>query len=123
MFKFTFHFVLLVIVLLFGVLLGMQQANDGLLKMKGYADPSLQGAFSINQAQNGDVEAAFLGRKVTSHDLKEKQEKLEEIKAFNFFSTIGEKLAYAIKLCFQFLLKAILFTFDIIVNSLMDMFK
>ncbi|MDQ7864107.1 hypothetical protein RCO48_32585 [Peribacillus frigoritolerans] len=31
------------------------------------------------------MEADILGEKVTSHDLETKKEKLEEMKAFNFF--------------------------------------
>ncbi|MDF9760504.1 hypothetical protein OKW24_002277 [Peribacillus simplex] len=82
----------IVLVLFLGVLIGMQQANDGMKKMKGYEDPSLNSAFIINQSDKGEMEADILGQKVTSHDLETKKEKLEEMKAFNFFSSIGKAL-------------------------------
>ncbi|MCY7464035.1 YqxA family protein, partial [Bacillus paralicheniformis] len=33
----------------FGVLLGMQQANNGMIEMKGYQDPDLKAALSISE--------------------------------------------------------------------------
>jgi hypothetical protein len=71
----------------------MQQANQGMIKMKGYNDPDLQGAFQVESEHTGDIEASILGNKVTSQDLQEKQEKLEQIEAFNFFSQIGKQFA------------------------------
>lgn len=93
MVKFTLKCFVLCSVLLFGVLIGMQQANQGMLKMKGYNDPDLQGAFQVESEQTGDVEASILGNKVTSQDLQEKQEQLEQIEAFNIFSQVGKQFA------------------------------
>jgi homoserine kinase len=71
----------------------MQQANQGMIKMKGYNDPDLQSAFQVEKEHTGNVEASILGNKVTSQDLQKKQEQLEQIEAFNFFSQIGKKFA------------------------------
>ena len=79
----------ILLVLFLGVLIGMQQANDGMKKMKGYEDPAFNSAFHINQSEQGEMEADILGEKVTSHDIETKKEKLEEMKAFNFFSSLG----------------------------------
>ena len=50
----------------FGVLLGMQQANNGMIEMKGYEDPDLKAALSISE---GDAkEASVLGHQI---DLEE----------------------------------------------------
>ncbi|MFD2213894.1 YqxA family protein [Metabacillus endolithicus] len=92
MIKFMFKCFVLCSVLLFGVLIGMQQANQGMIKMKGYNDPDLQGAFQVEN-DSGDVAASILGNEVTSQDLEKKQEQLEQIEAFNFFSQIGKQLA------------------------------
>lgn len=55
-------------VMFFGVLLGMQQANNGMIEMKGYQDPDLKAALSISE---GDAkEASVLGHQI---DLEEKQ--------------------------------------------------
>ncbi|MFC0270067.1 YqxA family protein [Metabacillus herbersteinensis] len=93
MVKFMLKCFVLVSILLFGVLIGMQQANQGMLKMKGYNDPELSGAFSVENEQTGELEASILGSTVTSQDLQKKQEQLEQIEAFNFFSQIGKKFA------------------------------
>lgn len=74
------------------VLAGMQLANDGIHKMKGYDDPNFQNAVSINETDK-DLNATFLGNDISSHDIEAKKKKLEEISAFNFFSSMGKKLA------------------------------
>ncbi|MGG3469362.1 DUF3679 domain-containing protein [Neobacillus pocheonensis] len=71
------------------VLAGMQLANDGIHKMKGYDDPSFQNAISIDETDH----ATFLGNDISSHDIEAKKKKLEEISAFNFFSSMGKKLS------------------------------
>ncbi|MBD8069211.1 YqxA family protein [Bacillus sp. PS06] len=88
-------------ILLIGVLIGMQQANQGMKKMKGYEDSSLQSAFQISAETTGQVEASVLGKKVTSHDLDEKQKQLEEVEAFNLFSTMGRKLGEGVSAVFE----------------------
>nr|WP_263325669.1 YqxA family protein [Neobacillus sp. Marseille-Q6967] len=74
------------------VLAGMQIANDGIHKMKGYDDPNFQNAIALSE--NGEqVKATFLGNDISSHDIEEKKKKLEEISAFNFFSSMGRKIS------------------------------
>ena len=75
------------------VLFGMQQANEGIHKMKGYEDPEFKSAFSIDEKENGSFETAILGNDISSHDLEQKRKKLEEMKAFNLFSSLGKNLA------------------------------
>lgn len=87
-----------------GVLLGMQQANEGIREMKGYDDPDFSGAFQITEDSSGELEAALLGEKVTSHDIRVKQEKLEDLEAFNLFSSLGSKFADGVSMFFQKLL-------------------
>ncbi|WP_339160193.1 YqxA family protein [Bacillus sp. FSL M8-0277] len=85
--------IILGLVLLFGVFLGMQQANNGMLQMKGYHDPQLKGAFSIQMNDEEEREASILGTAVTEKDLAEKQKQLEEIESFNAFSKAGKVLS------------------------------
>ncbi|WP_456278225.1 YqxA family protein [Bacillus sp. AK128] len=101
MIKFSFKFFLLFTILFLGVLLGMQQANEGIRDMKGYDDPEFKGAFHLTAGQSGGLEAAVLGNNITSHDIRVKQEKLEKMEAFNFFSSMGHKLADGITSLFQ----------------------
>ena len=40
-----------------------------------------------------EIQASILGNEVSSHDIKKKKEQLEEMKAYNFFSSLGKKIA------------------------------
>ena len=93
MVKFMMKTFMLTTILLFGVLLGMQLANDGMIKMKGYKDPDFSSAFTVSQTKEGEVEASVLGSKVRARDLQQKQQELEDHKAFNFFSSFGRRFA------------------------------
>lgn len=77
------------LLMFFCVLFGMQQANGGIQKMKGYDDNNFQAALTISNNE-GNLEASILGQNVTSHDLQKKKEQLEEMRAFNLFSGIGK---------------------------------
>lgn len=105
MVKFFLKTLLLICVLLAGILFGMQKASN---EMKQMSSSEELGAFSI-QKDEGKISAEVLGQTVTSHEIKEKQEKLQEIEAFNFFSEIGGKLSSLITKVFQAFL-AILFS-------------
>jgi hypothetical protein len=70
------------------VLAGMQMANDGIHKMKGYIDPNFQNAVSISEQ-----DTSLLGQQIGSHDLVGKKRKLEEISSYNFFSSMGKKMS------------------------------
>ncbi|MFL6557962.1 MAG: YqxA family protein [Bacillus sp. (in: firmicutes)] len=78
--------------MLISVLIGIQLANDGIHKMKGYDDPNFQNAVSLNESDN-ELKATFLGNDISSHDLEAKKKKLEELSAYNFFSSMGKKLS------------------------------
>jgi hypothetical protein len=80
------------------VLFGMQQANEGIHKMKGYDDPEFKSAFMIKEDEDGSYKSAILGNDVSSHDLEQKRKKLEEMKAFNLFSSLGKQLADGVSL-------------------------
>jgi hypothetical protein len=97
MVKFTVQFFLAAMILFFGVLLGMQQANEGLQKMRGYDDSSFPAVFHISKGKNGEVEASVLGNKVMAEDLQEKKEKIENMKTFNLFSELGKQFAEVVK--------------------------
>ncbi|MDX5474065.1 MAG: YqxA family protein [Bacillaceae bacterium] len=79
-------------VLFLGVLFGMQQANVGMQKMKGYDDPSFSNSV-FRTTNNEGFQSSLHGTNLTSQDIRDKQKKLEEIKTFNAFSSMGKKLA------------------------------
>lgn len=90
---FFLQFFLLVLLMFLGVLFGMQQANEGILTMRGYEDPSYASPFKIRTLEEGDLQASFLGTGYTSHDFTEKKNELEQIEAFNIFSSTGKKIS------------------------------
>lgn len=83
------------------VLFGMQQANEGIHKMKGYDDPEFKSAFTVKETEDGSIKSAILGNDISSHDLEQKRKKLEEMKAFNFFSSLGKNLADGISVVME----------------------
>lgn len=86
--------IFLVLLMFFSVLFGMQQANIGIQKMKGYEDPEFKSALSLKSSEEGEIQASVLGVDVSSHDLASKQQRLEELKAYNLFSDLGKKLTF-----------------------------
>jgi hypothetical protein len=97
MVKLLVRFCFAVLLLFFGVLLGMQQANEGLQKMRGYDDASLPSVFHVSKDKSGSIEASVLGKKVAVDDLEKKKEKIENIKTFNLFSELGKQFANAVE--------------------------
>jgi hypothetical protein len=102
--KFIIQFCFAVLLLFFGVLLGMQQANEGMQKMRGYEDVSLPSVLHLSKNQSGEIEASVFGKKVKVDDLQEKKEKIENIKAFNLFSELGKQFANAVETLMEQLL-------------------
>lgn len=100
MVRFTFICMGLSIVLLFGVLLGMQLANSGIHELRGYNDPHFQGALHFNNIE-GSVEATVLGQRVTEHDINAKKEELKSFKALNVISKLGQTVAQFFMILFN----------------------
>ncbi|SDM83094.1 Protein of unknown function [Fictibacillus solisalsi] len=96
--KFMIKCFFITAVLFFGVLLGMQQASDGMSALKGNQE---NGETLTLESGKGAGEAEVLGTQVDVHDLKTKQKQLEESKAFNFFSAMGEKVSGLVSSLFQ----------------------
>lgn len=105
--KFLLKCLFITAVLFFGVLVGIQIASNNLVKMTNDSSYSTDKLIepsrgvemkSVNKAplENSD--------KLTSHDLKGKQEKLEQIETFNLFSQMGVKLSDSLDKLFSSLL-------------------
>lgn len=90
---FLLKFFFIISLMFIAVLYGMQLANEGIHRTKGYQDEEFNEAWSVTENEDGDMEVSMLGNDMGSHDLEKKREKLEEIKAFNFFAELGKKLA------------------------------
>lgn len=46
------------------VLFGMQQANEGIHRMKGFHDEDFKSALTLNETNEGEVQASVLGNDV-----------------------------------------------------------
>lgn len=79
---------LIVVSLMFiSVLAGMQIANESMTQMRGKEQSQSLPAANENSgmaSSDGDI---------TSHNLKAKKQKLEEMNALNLFSAMGKKMA------------------------------
>lgn len=111
---FFLKFILVVSLMFVSVLFGMQQANEGIHRMKGFEDANMKEALRLSESEEGQVEVSLLGNEISSHDIQEKKEKLEQMKAYNFFSSIGKKLAEGVSAVTE---KAIEFITNIIGNT------
>ncbi|WP_349407887.1 DUF3679 domain-containing protein [Pseudalkalibacillus sp. SCS-8] len=90
MIRFLLKSMVLISVLLVGIVIGMQQVGSQMDKMKG-VESSRALEWKIND--EGAVEAEVFGKQITSHDIKEKQQQLEEVEAFNLFSKLGAMIS------------------------------
>ncbi|WML45366.1 DUF3679 domain-containing protein [Neobacillus sp. PS3-40] len=79
-------------VMFISVLAGMQLANDGIHKLRGYDDPEFENTTSLTD-MNHKTNISLFGNDVSSHDLQAKKKKLEKMNAFNIFSTAGKKMS------------------------------
>lgn len=77
MFRFIFKTAAVILVLLFGIIIGMQEAHTGMLRMAGYDDLRFKKVLEIGGT--GEMEATILGEEISSHHLEEKKRILEEM--------------------------------------------
>lgn len=89
---FMFKTFCLASLLFIAVLTGMQMANNGIQKMKGSDDPSLNSTVTLNDA-NKNFQSAALGEEISSHDIQAKKKKLENLSSVNFFSSMGRMMS------------------------------
>ncbi|KMY43707.1 hypothetical protein AC622_05160 [Bacillus sp. FJAT-27916] len=105
--KFIWKTSLLVLLLFFGVILGMQFANQNMKKMQGYEDPRMYEAFTVKKEGEGEINATVLGKEVSTGDIEKKKEEMEEWKAYNALSSAGKGISSACTDIFQGLAKLI----------------
>ncbi|CEG27930.1 DUF3679 domain-containing protein [Bacillus sp. B-jedd] len=69
---------------------GMQVANDGISRMKGYDDPGFKEAVSLNKGEAGEISVSVMGSEINKGKVEEKKKELEESGTYNFFSSVGK---------------------------------
>lgn len=75
----------LIALLFVGVLIGMKKANEGMVYMKGYNDPTLQSPVKIHGKSVGNIESSVSGENRTSHNLDEKKNIYKILKPLIYF--------------------------------------
>jgi predicted PurR-regulated permease PerM len=112
MMGFLMKCVLLFAVLMTGIVIGLQQAHKGIERLH-VADKN----HNINLINNdlGNEEMTFLGEKLSSSDLLKKHKQLEDVKAFNFFSSLGSFLSNSLSKIIDFIISLIFKVIEIIV--------
>jgi len=88
------------------VLTGMEMANNGIHKMKGYDDVNDQNPVTIQKKDN-QQHAAFLGNDLDSHDINTKKKKLEQMNQYTFFSSMGKKVSDGLSVASETLINLI----------------
>jgi len=87
--QFTRKCIIVVVSAFLITLAGMQVANSGLKRMKGYHNPTYEQIAHITGANYGDREKEIFGNVFS---VEEKQKQLEELKSFNMFESMGRGL-------------------------------
>ncbi len=87
MFRFILKTAILLLMLLFGIIIGMQEARTGMLKMAGYDYLRFNQVLEIEENEGGELEATVFGEEISATHLEEKKRMLEEI---NLNHTLNE---------------------------------
>lgn len=88
--QFTRKCIIVVVSAFLITLAGIQVANSGLKRMKGYNDPTYEQIAHITGTNYGNIEKTIIGN---AFSVEEKQKQLEELKSFNMFESVGKGLA------------------------------
>ncbi|WNF37702.1 DUF3679 domain-containing protein [Bacillaceae bacterium IKA-2] len=102
--KFLLKCFFITTVLFLGVLVGIQIASNNLVNMtndSSYSTSKLVEPSIGVELKSVNIDNLESNSKLTSHDLKGKQEKLEQIETFNLFSQVGMKLSDALDKLFS----------------------
>jgi hypothetical protein len=91
MVKFTIKVLLLICTLLFGLLIGIQQAEHGIFSINGTSADQKQ-SFHVKEVDHQHKEVAILGESFSTKEWVEKQEEWKERNPHNTFSYLGNKI-------------------------------
>jgi len=89
MIKKIFQYLLIFSVFIMLALTGMQLAKNGISKVTSTNYYQIKDIISVGTV-DGKREATVLGRDFTGKELKKREQELEKLSAFNYFSSIGK---------------------------------
>ncbi|OZM57759.1 hypothetical protein CIB95_05180 [Lottiidibacillus patelloidae] len=102
--RFLMKCTLLFAVLVTGVVIGLQHAQSGIERLHD-TDRNYKIKLINNDLSNEEM--SFLTEKLSSSDLEKKHKQLEDVKAFNFFSTLGTFLSTTLTKILDYIVSAI----------------
>ncbi len=97
MVRMTMTFLIMIILFLGGVLVGVNQASLGLIKMRGYESDSFQEAVQTRHADTGEIEVKVLGRDFQQVSVDQKQQKYEELQSSHGIQKIAVGLENSVQ--------------------------
>ncbi|WP_053367195.1 DUF3679 domain-containing protein [Bacillus sp. FJAT-27245] len=71
---------------------GMQAANDGISRIKGYGEPEFKQPVSLEKEGHEDLTVGIMGSEVATIRLNERGQQIEDTEGINVFSSIGKAL-------------------------------
>ncbi|MBP3038928.1 DUF3679 domain-containing protein [Bacillaceae bacterium Marseille-Q3522] len=93
---FMFKAFLLASLMFLSVLFGMQLANDGIHRMRGFHDENFDSQLLGQEQVNDNFQSSLSEEDPSSHDLERKKENMEENSRYNFFSATGKRISEGI---------------------------
>lgn len=95
MLRFTVKSLLLLSTLLFGILFGIQQAEEGILSLQGLEQGDSP-SFFITKIDDEQIEKKVLNNSFSVEELEEKQAMWEERKRIHRWSELGHRIGDAV---------------------------
>lgn len=105
--RFFLKCLLLITLLFLGVLVGMQQANQKMIEMKGYNDQSFRSPFMIKENKDGEMEATVLGNNIASTPKDEDHKEITQHQRKNLFSQFAQWLSTMLTTLIETILEGI----------------
>ncbi|QHE53046.1 DUF3679 domain-containing protein [Pontibacillus sp. HMF3514] len=97
MVRMTMTFLVMVILFLGGVLVGMNQASQGMIKMRGFESETFQEAVQTRHVDTGKVEVKVLGQDFQQVSMDEKQKKYEELQSSHGIQKVAVTLEKSVQ--------------------------
>jgi len=97
MVRMTMTLLVMVILFLGGVLVGMNQASQGMIKMRGFESETFQEAVQTRHVDTGEVEVKVLGQDFQQVSMDEKQRKYDALQSSHGIQKVAVTLEKSVQ--------------------------
>ncbi|MBM7569608.1 DUF3679 domain-containing protein [Aquibacillus albus] len=87
----------MIVLFLTGILIGIDQANGGITKTRGYVSQDMDKAIESNLSTDGKYEIKVMGNDFQQINLNEKEEKYQAVQSSHFTQQLAGNLEYVVK--------------------------